>query len=136
MESPLQPALMAGPDQSPSSPIAHRWRDILAVVEGLPISGLTGLLPSALTKEAERALEEACLTPLGTFRLSGPTLVVRSDNGLIYQSRRFRATCRDYRCASIHHELHAQADTQAERLRFTLHLLATVGDEVSRQDSA
>jgi putative transposase len=30
------------------------------------------------------------------LRPSGPT-PVRSDNGLIYQSRRFRAACRDYR---------------------------------------
>ncbi|MFQ5946359.1 MAG: transposase [Anaerolineae bacterium] len=31
------------------------------------------------------------------LRPEGPTPVVRSDNGLIYQSRRFRAACRDYR---------------------------------------
>jgi putative transposase len=48
-------------------------------------------------KEAERALEEACLALFGTLRPTGPTPVVRSDNGLIYQSRRFRAACRDYR---------------------------------------
>jgi putative transposase len=48
-------------------------------------------------REAERALEEACLARLGTLRPSGPTPTVRSDNGLIYQSRRFRAACRDYR---------------------------------------
>jgi transposase InsO family protein len=29
--------------------------------------------------------------------LKGPTPVIRSDNGLIFQSRRFRAACRDYR---------------------------------------
>jgi putative transposase len=34
---------------------------------------------------------------LGTLRPSGQTPVVRSDNGLIFQSRRFRAACRDYR---------------------------------------
>jgi putative transposase len=50
-------------------------------------------------KEAERALEEACLDRFGTLRPTGPTPVVRSDNGLIYQSRRFRAACRDYRLA-------------------------------------
>ena len=50
-------------------------------------------------KEAERALEEACLDRFGTLRPMGPTPVVRSDNGLIYQSRRFRAACRDYRLA-------------------------------------
>lgn len=48
-------------------------------------------------KEAERALEEACLARFGTLRPTGPTPVVRSDNGLIYQSRRFRPACRDYR---------------------------------------
>lgn len=48
-------------------------------------------------KEAERALEAACLARLGTLRPAGPTPQVRSDNGLIFQSRRFRAACRDYR---------------------------------------
>ncbi len=48
-------------------------------------------------KEAERALEEACLERFGTLRPGGATPVVRSDNGLIYQSRCFRAACRDYR---------------------------------------
>ena len=48
-------------------------------------------------KEAERALEEACLERFGTLRPGGATPIVRSDNGLIYQSRRFRAACRDYR---------------------------------------
>jgi putative transposase len=47
-------------------------------------------------KEAERALEEACLARFGTLRPPGPTPMVRSDNGLIFQSRRFRAACRDY----------------------------------------
>jgi len=46
-------------------------------------------------KEAERALEEACLARFGTLRPYGPTPVVRSDNGLIFQSRRFRTACRD-----------------------------------------
>jgi len=50
-------------------------------------------------QEAERALEEACLDRFGTLRPMGPTPVVRSDNGLIYQSRRFRVACRDYRLA-------------------------------------
>ena len=48
-------------------------------------------------KEAERALEEACIRRFGTLRPRGETPVVRSDNGLIFQSRRFRAACRDYR---------------------------------------
>ncbi len=47
-------------------------------------------------KEAERALESACIARFGTLRPGGRTPVVRSDNGLIFQSRRFRAACRDY----------------------------------------
>jgi putative transposase len=48
-------------------------------------------------REAERALEQACLARFGTLRPIGSTPVLRSDNGLIFQSRRFRAACRDYR---------------------------------------
>jgi putative transposase len=48
-------------------------------------------------REAERALEQACLARFGTLRPAGPTPVLRSDNGLIFQSKRFRAACRDYR---------------------------------------
>jgi putative transposase len=48
-------------------------------------------------REAERALENACLARFGTLRPTGPTPTLRSDNGLIFQSRRFRAACRDYR---------------------------------------
>src|SRR6202044_4160746 len=50
-------------------------------------------------REAERALEEACLARFGTLRPEGSTPVIRSDNGLIFQSRRFRAACRDYHLA-------------------------------------
>jgi putative transposase len=48
-------------------------------------------------REAERALEEACIRRFGTLRPDGTTPVIRSDNGLIFQSRRFRQACRDYR---------------------------------------
>ena len=48
-------------------------------------------------KEAQRALEEACIARFRTLRPEGDTPVVRSDNGLIFQSRRFRAALRDYR---------------------------------------
>jgi putative transposase len=48
-------------------------------------------------KEAERALEAACIDRLGTLRPDGGTPLLRSDNGLIFQSRRFRAACKDYR---------------------------------------
>lgn len=49
-------------------------------------------------KEAERALEAACLSRFGTLRPEqdqAPTL--RSDNGLIFTSRSFRAACKFYR---------------------------------------
>ena len=48
-------------------------------------------------KEAERALEAACLTRFGTLWPQGQTPVLRSDNGLIFQSRRFRQACGEYR---------------------------------------
>ena len=48
-------------------------------------------------REAERAIEEVSIQRFGTLRPEGRTLVVRSDNGLIFQSRRFRAACRQYR---------------------------------------
>lgn len=47
-------------------------------------------------KEAERAVEAACLQRFGTLRPVGAP-VLRSDNGLIFQSRRFRQACHDYR---------------------------------------
>ncbi len=48
-------------------------------------------------REAERAIEAACLARLGTLRSPGSPPILRSDNGLIFQSRRFRQACRDYR---------------------------------------
>lgn len=47
--------------------------------------------------EAERALEMACLARFGTLRPDGQVPVIRSDNGLIFQSRRFREACQFYR---------------------------------------
>jgi putative transposase len=47
--------------------------------------------------EAERALEMACLARFGTLRPRGEVPIIRSDNGLIFQSRRFRDACRFYR---------------------------------------
>jgi len=47
-------------------------------------------------REAERAIENACLNRFGTLRPKGETPVVRSDNGLVFQSRRFRAACCQY----------------------------------------
>jgi hypothetical protein len=40
-------------------------------------------------KEAERALENACLHRFGTLRPAQPMPVLRSDNGLVFQSRNF-----------------------------------------------
>jgi len=48
-------------------------------------------------KEAERALENACLHRFGTLRPQRQMPTIRSDNGLVFQSRRFRATCHDYK---------------------------------------
>ncbi|MEW6114213.1 MAG: IS3 family transposase [Thermodesulfobacteriota bacterium] len=48
-------------------------------------------------QEAERALEDACILRFGTLRPKGQTPTLRSDNGLIFQSRRFRRACRDYK---------------------------------------
>ena len=48
-------------------------------------------------KETERALEAGCLARFGTLRPEGKTPMLRSDNGLIFTSRRFRAACKFYR---------------------------------------
>ena len=48
-------------------------------------------------KEAERALEAACIRRFGTLRPEGETPTIRSDNGLVFQSQRFRKACRFYR---------------------------------------
>jgi putative transposase len=48
-------------------------------------------------QEAERALEMACLARFGTVRPTGATPVLRSDNGLVFQSRHFRDACQFYR---------------------------------------
>ncbi len=48
-------------------------------------------------REAERALEEACIKRFGVVRVPGDGPTIRSDNGLIFQSKRFRAACHFYR---------------------------------------
>lgn len=48
-------------------------------------------------KEAERALESACLARFGTTRPTGETPILRSDNGLVFTSARFRSACQFYR---------------------------------------
>ena len=77
---------------------ADGWGHLTAVIDchDREVTGYECALRGR-AKEAERALEEACLARLGTLRPQGPTPMVRSDNGLIFQSRRFRAACRDYR---------------------------------------
>lgn len=51
-----------------------------------------------LAKEAERAVEAACLNRFGTLRPVGAQILrLRIDSGLIFQSHRFRQACRDYR---------------------------------------
>ncbi len=78
------------------------WAHLAAVIDGHDrevIGHEFALRGRAQAKEAEWALGEVCLERFGTLRTAGATPVVRSDNGLIYQSRRFRAACRDYRLA-------------------------------------
>lgn len=73
------------------------WGHLAAVVDchDREVVGFEFALRSR-AREAERALEDACLYRLGTLRPKGPTPTIRSDNGLVFQSRRFRAACRDY----------------------------------------
>ena len=73
------------------------WAHLAAVIDchDREIIGYEFALRSR-AKEAERAVEAACLQRFGTLRPAGPP-VLRSDNGLIFQSRRFRQACRDYR---------------------------------------
>jgi putative transposase len=73
------------------------WAHLAAVIDchDREVIGYEFALRSR-AKEAERAVEAACLQRFGTLRpVKAP--VLRSDNGLIFQSRRFRQACRDYR---------------------------------------
>ena len=48
-------------------------------------------------KEAERALEAGCLNRFGmVFSKDEERPVLRSDNGLVFLSRRFRSACKQY----------------------------------------
>ena len=73
------------------------WAHLAAVIDchDREIVGYEFALRSR-AKEAERAVEAACLQRFGTLRPANAP-VLRSDNGLIFQSRRFRQACRDYR---------------------------------------
>ena len=77
---------------------ADGWGHLAAVIDchDRQIVGFEFAL-RARAKEAERALEEACLARFGTLRPNGATPIIRSDNGLIFRSRKFRAACKDYR---------------------------------------
>ena len=73
------------------------WAHLAAVIDchDREVIGYEFALRSR-AKEAERAVEAACLARFGALRpVWAP--VLRSDNGLIFQSRRFRQACRDYR---------------------------------------
>ena len=76
------------------------WGHLTAVIDGhdREIIGYE-LALRGRAKEAERAIEAAGLARFGPLRPVAPTPVLRSDNGLIFQSRRFRQACRDYRLA-------------------------------------
>ena len=73
------------------------WAHLAAVIDchDREVIGYEFALRSR-AKEAERAVEAACLARFGTLRPVGAP-VLRSDNGLIFQGRRFRQACRDYR---------------------------------------
>jgi hypothetical protein len=66
---------------------ADGWGHLTAVIDchDREVNGFEFALRGR-AKEAERALEEACLARFGTLRPPGPTPVVRSDNGLIFKA--------------------------------------------------
>ena len=73
------------------------WAHLAAVIDchDREVIGYEFALRSR-AKEAERAVEAACLPAVRNAAAWGAP-VLRSDNGLIFQSRRFRQACRDYR---------------------------------------
>lgn len=77
---------------------ADGWGHLVAVIDchDRAIVGYEFALRGR-AREAERALEAACIERFGTLRPTGQTPVIRSDNGLIFQARRFRQACRHYR---------------------------------------
>jgi putative transposase len=80
------------------SPCGHDgWEHLAAVIDchDREVIGYEVALRSR-AKEAERAVEAACLQRFGTL-LPANAPVLRSDNELIFQSRRFRQACRDSR---------------------------------------
>ena len=95
-------------------PVGHDgWAHLAAVIDchDRDIIGYEFSLRGR-AKEAERAMEDACLLRFGTLRPKGSTPVLRSDNGLIFQSRRFRAGLPGLPAQpGIHHALHARTIT-------------------------
>ena len=77
------------------------WAHLAAVIDchDREIVGYEFALRSR-AKEVKQAVEAACLARFGTLRPAGAP-VLRSDNGLIFQSRRFRQACRDYRLQQV-----------------------------------
>jgi len=77
---------------------ADGWGHLIAVIDcyDREIIGYEFALRGR-ANEAERALDMACLARFGTLRPCGEVPIIRSDNGLIFQSRRFRDACRFYR---------------------------------------
>lgn len=77
---------------------ADGWAHLVAVIDcyDRSIVGWEFALRGR-ANEAERALEMACLERFGTLRPSGAVPIIRSDNGLIFQSQRFREACQFYR---------------------------------------
>jgi len=69
----------------------HGWGHLVAVIDchDREIVGYEFSLRGR-AREAERAIEAACLTRFGTIRPKKERPVVRSDNGLVFQSRSFR----------------------------------------------
>ncbi len=77
---------------------AHGWGHLVAVIDchDREIVGFEFALQGS-ANEAERALEAACLNRFGVLREVGAKRpVVRSDNGLVFQSRAYRRACRFY----------------------------------------
>lgn len=79
---------------------ADGWGQLVAVIDchDREIVGWEFALRGR-SQEAERALEMACLVRFGTVRPTGETPVLRSDNGLVFLSRRFREAGTFYRLA-------------------------------------
>jgi putative transposase len=79
---------------------ADGWGHLTAVIDchDREVTGYEFALRGR-AKEAERALEEACRARFGTLRPDGATPVVRSDNGLIFQSGVFAPPAATIGCA-------------------------------------